>query len=595
MRLPSPLPAVAGAALALAASSLAAQPAAFVEEIDVSLVDVEVVVTDRQGKPVTGLMRDDFELRYDGKRVAITHFAAIEGGRPLPPAADGAGDAVPAPLASARAGRLNLVIYLDRTYLEPGEIEAVVAALRGFLRRGLRPGDRVMLVTANRSLTIVQPLTSLPELALAQLDELPPSAPRSRAAGDFFALLAAIERQVQGGPDVLARERNSAPQTLKSQIDGFAVETHRELEQTTHQLHRLIPALAGLPGRTAILYVGGTLPADAGQALYKAWRSAFGPGSRYQISRGAGRQDDSQSAFITLGGPVNEIDAGALFEAVAARANDFGITLHAVDAGGLRGQGFLASRGHESTRQGGGDALIGAAFGASQRVGNPQILAMMAETTGGVAIKGSRDFHNALDSLAAQLRSYYTLGFPPPSEARAERHRLEVRLKRRHKGLEVRHRRSFRLRDADHQAADRAVTALVLGETDNPLSVELAAAAARPIAGRDDVVRLPLSILVPVASLTFVPDGESGYRAQMSVYLTSGGLAQGATQVQKAVVPVAFAAGELEGALLRTIEYALELPVPAGSAAVAAAVRDDYRPLTATVVLPLAPPQAGDR
>lgn len=48
------------------------------EKIDVNVVNVDVSVMDRAGKPVRGLTRDDFEVFEDGRRQAITNFYSVE-------------------------------------------------------------------------------------------------------------------------------------------------------------------------------------------------------------------------------------------------------------------------------------------------------------------------------------------------------------------------------------------------------------------------------------------------------------------------------------------------------------------------------------
>ena len=44
---------------------------------NVDLVDVDAVVTDADGKPVTGLKKEDFEVREDGKPVELKTFVAV--------------------------------------------------------------------------------------------------------------------------------------------------------------------------------------------------------------------------------------------------------------------------------------------------------------------------------------------------------------------------------------------------------------------------------------------------------------------------------------------------------------------------------------
>lgn len=43
----------------------------------VDLVEIDVVVTDHEGQPVTGLKREDFEVKEDGKRVDVRTFVPV--------------------------------------------------------------------------------------------------------------------------------------------------------------------------------------------------------------------------------------------------------------------------------------------------------------------------------------------------------------------------------------------------------------------------------------------------------------------------------------------------------------------------------------
>jgi len=45
---------------------------------DVTVVEVDVVVTDKSGRPVRGLRREDFEIFEDGSPVEIATFSAVD-------------------------------------------------------------------------------------------------------------------------------------------------------------------------------------------------------------------------------------------------------------------------------------------------------------------------------------------------------------------------------------------------------------------------------------------------------------------------------------------------------------------------------------
>ena len=59
------------------------------EEASVTLIEVPVNVTDKDGRPVENLKADDFEVYDDGKKQAITGFDVLdERGTVAPPSAE---------------------------------------------------------------------------------------------------------------------------------------------------------------------------------------------------------------------------------------------------------------------------------------------------------------------------------------------------------------------------------------------------------------------------------------------------------------------------------------------------------------------------
>ena len=84
----------------------------FKDSIQVSVVNLDVYVTDKKGQPVTGLKKEDFQVFEDGSPVEISNFfAESRGTEPAAPAAS----AGPGPAAPERpvSQRLRLVVFVD--------------------------------------------------------------------------------------------------------------------------------------------------------------------------------------------------------------------------------------------------------------------------------------------------------------------------------------------------------------------------------------------------------------------------------------------------------------------------------------------------
>src|SRR5438105_2958741 len=77
-------------------------------QVEVHVVNVDVSVTDKSGRPVLGMTKDDFEIFEDGRPQRVSNFSVVSGGAPPPSAAS----ATPASSATRR-----ILLIIDNNYL----------------------------------------------------------------------------------------------------------------------------------------------------------------------------------------------------------------------------------------------------------------------------------------------------------------------------------------------------------------------------------------------------------------------------------------------------------------------------------------------
>ncbi|HMB54202.1 MAG TPA: hypothetical protein VKU40_12855, partial [Thermoanaerobaculia bacterium] len=116
----------------------------FVDSVDVNVVNLEVMVTDREGNPVRGLTRDDFVVTEDGQPVELTNFYAVESARRVQPVegASSGGQAVPELLPLPADQTLNLAVVIDVENLQPVHRNRVIEQIEAEIDRVVRSGDR---------------------------------------------------------------------------------------------------------------------------------------------------------------------------------------------------------------------------------------------------------------------------------------------------------------------------------------------------------------------------------------------------------------------------------------------------------------------
>ena len=141
-----------------------------------------------------------------------------------------------------------------------------------------------------------------------------------------------------------------------------------------------------------------------------------------------------------------------------------------------------------------------------------------------------------LAPLGADIGSYYSLGYRPPTPGDGQVHKIEVEVDR--NKVRVRHRKRYiALTDRDRVAA-RALSALVIDDAENPLEIDWDV----PTAGEvgDAIVTVPVYVRIPMRHLGLRPDGEA-WRGTVRLFVV---------------------AQDLEGALAPMHEAAFPLKVP---------------------------------
>lgn len=540
-----------------AAASVADQAAnqePFIDIVNVSVVNVDVYVTDKQGRSVTGLTRDDFQVFENNRPVEITNFYAINDGKSVTPLTAVEQEAVaPAPTAPGTAPplppreadrvktpedqRLRLVVYIDNFNLEPFHRNRVMRELRAFIGHNLGRDDQLMLVTYDRELHIRRTFTSDPSLIASAMLELE----KISAQG----VHGVSERR-----DTLSRIQDSqSVAEAEGLARTYAQSTYNDLSFSVDALKKLIDALAGMPGRKAVVYVSDGLQMIAGQDVFYAVQNKYG--------------EKSSSLTQTL-----EFDASRRFSELTAQANANRITFYTIDAAGLRTYESVSAE-----NQGPGPT----APGMSQlidtvRISNLQSpLQLMAEKTGGVAIINTNVVMPQLEKIARDFNTYYSLGYTPPHYGDGRYYKIEVKVKNR-KDLVVRHREGYRDKSTDARMNDGTMAALNFPFEENPLGVTVEFGQPKP---RDDGYFLvPVIVRIPIGKLVLVPR-EQTEDAKVRLFVAAMDSNGATSDVQQTPVPISIPKADLDAAQGKQYVYSVTLLMRSGEQRVAVGVRDD--------------------
>ncbi len=545
--------------LLLLAPSAGAQEEAgspiFIDRVDVNVVNVEVFVTDKSGQRVAGLTREDFEILQDGQSVDISNFYAVareervlEGlerdramlaERPLPR---------PERRQLPEDQRLHLVVYVDHFNIRPANRKRVLDDLEGFLEDRMGRGDQVMLLGYNRTVEVVQPFTQDRWQVQQGLKKL------SKAAS-YRQMDDAQRRRTMGWMQNAAAESDLS--TAYTHLRSYVQAARVDLRHSTGAVANVVRAMAGLPGRKAVLYVSDGLPKRPGEELYQYLLDLFGATAFNDLA--------SETGFIDPSSESLREDETQLFNAITREANAHQVTFYTLDA---RGSAGGAS---SSAAFGALGTTAGAGIMDNLRTFNLQEpLVEMAEATGGASILNSFNFDEVLTDVARDFDSFYSLGFRSPHGGDGDYHKIEVRVNR--PGLKVRHRTGFVDKPQEERVADRTLSSLLLDLTKNPLKI--AVEFGQPEKGSGRGYLLPIMVRVPIAEVTLLPNG-AAEQGRLRFYIVVSDENGGVSDLHSAPYPVTIASEEIETARAQEIGYAVKLRVRGGTPKVAVGVWDE--------------------
>jgi len=466
----------------------------FVNEVQVTVVNIDVFVRDRLGNAVTGLSKEDFRTLLDGRERRPSHFAAYtreviseitaarEGGAPIASPTIATGVEGAAEAETEQGGSLadliqpvHIVLYVDNENIRPFDRNRVLTQVRRFVGEVMQPHVQVMVISVQRSPKIVQPFTNDPravKVALRSMTQL--YGARTDSDLQRGRIIHDMQSVMDAPPSGRLRANSAAAIDLQERIRSYGEEMAMELNYSINSLREILTTLAGLPGRRLLVHVSSGLPTVPARDLINWYAELY-----------------QRSSTLPM---LARFNRRHLYEALATSANAQGVTFYTIDASGLGGSGSASA---EHSRP------VDPMTTSIHVINYQEPLLLLAERTGGRAIVDSNDVTSLLEEMRDNIFSYYSLGYTLSSSGSDTVHRIEVKLPG-HPEYDLVYRRTMVEKSLETQVQDRVLSGLMFALDDNPMALEIMAGEPKPIS--DDRWILPVEVTLPIESVALFPE-----------------------------------------------------------------------------------------
>ena len=362
-----------------------------VVRVNTELVQTDVMVFDKDGKFVSGLKPEQFELLIDKKPQQISFFeSVVTGGRAEEAVLRAAsGKKAPPPVAvestepATEQGR-TVLFFVNDLHLEPGSLSRTHKLISNFINNMLGPNDQVAITSASGQIGFLQQLTNNPTVLRAALDRLKfvPGAVTDgeRPTMSPYAAYLIAERNdrqlfdyfVEQTVKVAKMPPEIAAPIVERRSRAIVRGSDAAIKNALSTLVNLMKATAKLPGRKLVFFISdGFVPNFTGSDFTATLRRATDYANRSSVV-------------------IYSLDARGL-------ATDS--SLDAGDGGGFDPTGVFVS--HMS----------------GERTFTQEPLHALAADTGGRALLNSNDLSGGLARALDETSRYYLLAWRPETDA----------------------------------------------------------------------------------------------------------------------------------------------------------------------------------
>lgn len=496
------------------------------EEVTVRLGEVQILVTDKNGRPIRDLKLEEIELREEGtvrKVTALEPFATRDLSSQLLPAptplvGETVDPAAPVTPVLPPPPVRRIVILFDAFNSRTTDRPKWVDAARSWVVKEMREADSVSIAMLLRDqVRVIVPFTSdksILEGALGSSDML--------SGSDYYDSLAEM-RQLVGDLDTCEHSYDKA-NCARTAAQSFIFDWRTRAEKTIASLQQFSASLGAIPGRKAVLLMSDGIVQDPGAMATSAILAYFGT-------------DTIDASRLST---VLRRDVAQELQRLNHVASGSDVTFFTFDA-------------RPSGRKNiGNDADMRAQFHERNFYGDP-FSAMFEGTRGSLDVlaigTGGRSYHGplllkTLPAAAAAIEGLYTITFLRDPRATSQS-KLRVKVARR--GVEV----SFP--DKFDPRRERPMT----------VSLELAIGQSQPLNERWVV---PVHVQLPLTALTFGPTDEAHTKhAQVALFAeaVSPEGARGGEAYE--MVDVALDPNQVENRLGRHFAHTLSLVIRPGA------------------------------
>ena len=474
-----------------------------VVKISTNLIQIDVSVTDKNGKPVTDLRQDEIEISENGRLQKISHFSFVPGAKPV--AKTSPGDKtdkstvnLPSPALRQEQVRRTIALVVDDLNLSFGSMVWVREALKDFVEKQMQDGDLVAIIRTGAGVGALQQFTADRRQLLAAIERVKFNSAGTGALAFFNNVSGSMSQDVVTAPaagleptpvDEFTIDPPNADDraTLDTRFNAFRENIFAS--GTLGALNFIVRGMNELPGRKSVILMSDGLQLVTRDAAGRPSLSRIHPALQHLIDRA----NRASVVFYTIHAP-------GLVAPMMEAADEVA--------------GMPRLNGERTTTD-----ILRARL---DRINDSQEgLRYIADETGGLAYFNQNDIGRGI-RRALDDQSYYLVGYEPDDETfnvgERRYNKFEVKIKR--EGVKVRYRSGFFAVSEEQIAKPRlSVTDTLINALTSPFAVNDISVRMNAIVAGDAkqgaVVRTFIN--VDAADLTFKSEADGRHTTSFDI------------------------------------------------------------------------------